>query len=158
VTIALERTTKILIGALLLIGIVTAITRTSLHAKRPQQQAAPTPTQGRHENPKEPIERVPGIPLSAQWAMSPLGGDWVDWKVETERGVNRCVIYDYQTGSVTGQGDYVASDAGRQADVDELTLSGFDDTHIYLADGHVLEPLEDPLRAEKDQGIRCERR
>lgn len=106
---------------------------------------------------KEVPDRPKGIPLSAQWAGSVDGGAWIECRIEPQLNMNYCVAYNYQSGEVSTEGYYRMSDTKDAAQRDELLLDGFDGARIYLANGRVLEPINDDQKfLATNSDIRCE--
>jgi hypothetical protein len=84
------------------------------------------------------------VPNTAVWAGGVDGGSFFQCDVDTQRNVNRCLVYNDYTGDVAGGGFFQLSGLNRAARKDELKYRFFDGDRIYLAAG-VLIPVE-PVR------------
>jgi hypothetical protein len=81
------------------------------------------------------------VPNTAVWAGGVDGGSFFQCDADTERNVNRCLVYNDQTGDVEGGGSFQLSGPNRAAREDELQYRFFDGHRIYIAAG-TLVPVE----------------
>jgi hypothetical protein len=75
------------------------------------------------------------VPNAAVWAGGVDGGSFIECDIDTERNVNRCLVYDDHTGDVAGGGFFRLSDLNRAARRDELQYRFFDGDRIYVESG-----------------------
>jgi hypothetical protein len=87
----------------------------------------------------EPPARPASVPAEAVWAGGADGGSWILCSVDAENNVNRCTIYNDNSGEIELQGDFTLRGESRAARVEELSYVGFDGSVIGLAGNRVLE-------------------
>lgn len=91
-----------------------------------------------------PPKRPPSVPSAAVWAGGPDGGSWILCEVDLARNVNRCSVYNENTGELETSGDFVLRGENRAARGSELIYEWFDGTDIGLSGNRVLQPTTPP--------------
>ena len=96
---------------------------------------------------KVPPDRPTNVPAQAVWAGGLDGGSFVHCEVDSSRDVNKCTVYNEDTGQVMEQGDFRLKTEGRAARVEELKYTWADwGGMIGLADGQTLQRVTSPSR------------
>ncbi len=79
------------------------------------------------------------VPNEALWVGAPDGGVWIYCKVDSDRDVNVCKVYNEFTGDMMAAGDYVSIRS--KSAITNPVYSAFDGHVILLQNGDVLTPV-----------------
>ena len=95
---------------------------------------------------KVPPDRPTSVPAQAVWAGG-HGGSFMLCEVDSSRNVNKCTVYNEDTGQVMEQGNFRLKVESRAALAEELKYAWADwNGMIGLADGRILMRVPPPTR------------
>ena len=96
---------------------------------------------------KVPPDRPAGVPAQAVWAGGLNGGSFIFCEVDSSIDVNKCTVYNEDTGQVTEQGDFRLKIERRAARAEELKYAWADwGGRIGLVDGRIRRRVQSPTR------------
>jgi hypothetical protein len=87
----------------------------------------------------EPAKRPATVPGDAVWAGGADGGAYVKCSLDAARDVDRCSVWNDNTGDTAGPGDYKLEEQHRAATAAELKFTGAVNESIYLQNGLTLK-------------------